>query len=268
MGPILGALAAAAPIIGGVADFITGRKDREEDIKLQREFAQNGISWKVEDAKRAGIHPLYALGANTTAYQAAVGGSSGSFSQMGQDFSSAIDRTRTAEGKVSALQTTMDALGVRRAQLENDLLASQIAKLNAPAQPPMAGSDYLVPGQTSSGLAFPPGGDWKNTIGSQPGNARAGVSMGGNPWEFDARLADAQTMEDRYGDVVEGGFGIWNLFADFFHNAPYSPFTKKGQEAWANYQAQVRGMRNNLPPGAVIMRRPFDRYQSTPGYWR
>lgn len=33
--------------------------------KLQREFAQQGIQWKVQDAKHAGIHPLAALGAVT-----------------------------------------------------------------------------------------------------------------------------------------------------------------------------------------------------------
>ncbi len=29
---------------------------------------KNGIQWRVEDAKKAGLHPLYALGANTASY--------------------------------------------------------------------------------------------------------------------------------------------------------------------------------------------------------
>lgn len=33
-----------------------------ENERIQKEFAQNGVRWKVEDARRAGIHPLAALG--------------------------------------------------------------------------------------------------------------------------------------------------------------------------------------------------------------
>lgn len=39
-----------------------------ENIRNQREFAQNSIQWKVNDAKKAGIHPLMALGNNATSY--------------------------------------------------------------------------------------------------------------------------------------------------------------------------------------------------------
>lgn len=39
-----------------------------KNANLQREFAQNSIQWKVQDAQKAGIHPLYALGSG--GYQA------------------------------------------------------------------------------------------------------------------------------------------------------------------------------------------------------
>lgn len=39
-----------------------------QNIALQREFAKKGIQWRVADAKAAGIHPLYALGANTNSF--------------------------------------------------------------------------------------------------------------------------------------------------------------------------------------------------------
>lgn len=38
------------------------RKSRSNDRKMQYDFAQHGVQWRVEDAKRAGIHPLAALG--------------------------------------------------------------------------------------------------------------------------------------------------------------------------------------------------------------
>lgn len=39
-----------------------------KNANLQKEFAQNSIQWKVQDAQKAGIHPLFALGAG--GYQA------------------------------------------------------------------------------------------------------------------------------------------------------------------------------------------------------
>lgn len=38
------------------------------NIEFQKEFAQNGIQWRVEDAKAAGLHPLFALGASTPSF--------------------------------------------------------------------------------------------------------------------------------------------------------------------------------------------------------
>lgn len=64
-------------LIGGVTSLIGGsiasegaRKASSMDADLQREFAQHGVSWRVADAKRAGIHPLAALGAQTHSAQA------------------------------------------------------------------------------------------------------------------------------------------------------------------------------------------------------
>jgi hypothetical protein len=57
---------------GAFGDYLSGKKDREatenanlQNAALQREFAQNSIQWKVKDAKKAGLHPLYGIGANT-----------------------------------------------------------------------------------------------------------------------------------------------------------------------------------------------------------
>jgi hypothetical protein len=55
-----------------VGDILGGRKDRQatrdanaQNVQMNYDFAQKGIGWKVKDAKKAGIHPLYALGAST-----------------------------------------------------------------------------------------------------------------------------------------------------------------------------------------------------------
>lgn len=44
------------------------RAQFEQNVALQKEFAQHGIRWRVEDAKEAGLHPLFALGAQGASY--------------------------------------------------------------------------------------------------------------------------------------------------------------------------------------------------------
>lgn len=52
------------------------RKNRQNanaaNVNLNKEFAQNSIQWRVEDAKQAGIHPLYAMGASTSSPTASI----------------------------------------------------------------------------------------------------------------------------------------------------------------------------------------------------
>lgn len=149
LGNILGA-------VGGLVGSIFGRKQAEKDAKrqeaLQREFAQNGIKWKVEDAKRSGIHPLYALGAQTTSYSPVSIGND--FAQVGQNLGRAMDATRTSSERNSAYATTVQELQLKRMGLENELLASQIANIRqAGSKPPFPGDPYMLEGQPSSGPA-------------------------------------------------------------------------------------------------------------------
>lgn len=145
-------------LIGDIGSFIGGFFDRDSNQKianennaLQREFAQNGIRWKVEDAKAAGIHPLAALGAQTLPFTPAFGDNMGtSFASMGQDIGRAIDSTRTGEERNSARIT---ALQVERGELENELLRSQIHQLNQNPPPmPTAGDSAIPQDLTKAGL--------------------------------------------------------------------------------------------------------------------
>lgn len=126
------------------------------NMMQQRDFAQHGIRWKVEDAKKAGIHPLYALGAQTTSFHPMALGDTGdtsmtsALSNMGQDVSRAIMSTRSEDERMSAFTGAMQSAQLERAGLENELLRSQIARLHQqsnPAMPHAAGSHHVIPGQ-------------------------------------------------------------------------------------------------------------------------
>lgn len=165
------AIPAAASLIGGLinkSSADSARRSQEQmaaqNIALQREFAQNGIQWKVEDAKKAGIHPIYALGGSTHSFSpvsssfTADTSMGAAMSAVGQDIGRAVSATSTESQRQDAFTRATQALTLERGQLENDVLraqlASQNARLRSPGSPPMAAAadSYLLPGQTQSGL--------------------------------------------------------------------------------------------------------------------
>lgn len=124
MGFLDGLLKIAAPVIGAAGSLFGGSKDREaaeqqqfQNYLNQKEFAQMGIRWRVEDAKAAGLHPLYALqGSGATFSPNPIVTNFGeSFSRAGQDLG------RAASALVSPNEKAMTS-----AQLE--VAASQAAK--------------------------------------------------------------------------------------------------------------------------------------------
>jgi len=152
---------AIASSLGSIASGIFGassaKKAAKQQYQQQKEFAQNGIQWKVDDAKKAGIHPLYALGANTVSYAPVSVGNTNPLSglaEAGQDISRAVDATRPASAKLDAITSTQQALATERMGLENELLRSQIAKTRQESNPPLptAGDRMLVEGQGNSPL--------------------------------------------------------------------------------------------------------------------
>lgn len=165
IGNVLGSVTGSVipGIIGGIGDVISGSRAADnaarDNYAAQKEFAQNGIRWRVDDAKAAGIHPLYAMGAQPMSFSPSyVSGDSlaNGFMQSGSELGRAIDAGRTAPERT---QARLEALSVERAELENDLLRSQIAKINQPGHPPSlpsVGDVSSVPSEyVSSRLGVP-----------------------------------------------------------------------------------------------------------------
>lgn len=143
IGALLGGIGQAA---GGAAGLFGGGNSGQgywqqlalmrEQAQLQREFAQQGIQWRVADAKAAGIHPLYALGGGGASYTPSaisVGDSGGSdlgrdLANMGQGLGRAVAAASSKEDRAdAAYQAQMRIMGLERASLENRLLETQIA---------------------------------------------------------------------------------------------------------------------------------------------
>lgn len=162
LGSIVGAIGS---LIGGSmakdAQSEANRINQENAMRqeaLQREFAQSGIQWKVADAQKAGIHPLYALGANTVSYAPSVVGATpetglaSAVSSSSQDISRALEATRTASDSSSAFTKTAQQLALTKGGLENELLATQIAKMRGQLGPnmPSLADKNVIEGQSAT----------------------------------------------------------------------------------------------------------------------
>lgn len=130
---------------------------------LQREFATMGIQWRAADAQKAGIHPLAALGAQTHSFAPnSIGMAAGqvtpydpapAFSAAGQDIGRAIDSTRSRQDQAANMMHAASVLQLQRLGLENELLASQIARVKQPGSGPgipAAVDPMLIDGQYSA----------------------------------------------------------------------------------------------------------------------
>jgi len=130
--------------VGNIIGSLLGQEDpddrrdhenywAEKNIGLQKEFAQQGVQWRVADAKKAGIHPLAALGASLVNYQPQqVGYSGGSKTRnkiaaiartMGVGIQSAVNKV--ADKKMRQLQ-------LEKEQAEIDLIKAQTGRINEP----------------------------------------------------------------------------------------------------------------------------------------
>lgn len=90
------------------------RQNARKALQHQMAFDKNGIQWRVNDAIQAGLHPLYALGANT---QSAV-----------QNMFSPNDFQSPSKGQLMDL-SQFGALATEQARLSNENLRLQNEKL-------------------------------------------------------------------------------------------------------------------------------------------
>lgn len=189
LGDIISGIGSA---VGGYISGQASERNAERNIAMQREFAQNGLRWKVEDAKAAGVHPLAALGASTHSFAPVSVGSSGlgnALASMGQGVGRAVNATSTSSERVSAFTTEAAKLQLDNMSLQNQMLRSKLALVNqSGGNPPFPSSD-------------------SDTTGPQPAipeekkdKDRPRLRIGGQPWHTDPQTSNAEEFETRYGD--------------------------------------------------------------------
>lgn len=158
----------AGAFAGGLADWgiaswqqakqsSFAREMFDKNAELQREFAQNGLSWRVQDAVRAGLNPLVGAGVSPQSASPIAVNADFDAPALGQNISRAI-HAASPESRRSA---TLSQLAVERAKTENEILKTELASkqrtLTQQVGPAMASAveNNIVEGQPGSGRAFP-----------------------------------------------------------------------------------------------------------------
>lgn len=238
-------------------NFAMQREINEKNLQQQREFAQSGVRWKVADAQAAGLHPLAALGAQTSSFSNltfnnvdrpfATGKTD--FGGMGQDIGRAIDagssQSERSDRMGQAVARTAQVFSLEKMNLENELLKTSIAKERSQIPPP-----FPVPPGALAHLSRSPNrgaGDFpiddkksEQTAESPPSTKSyrlAGMNLKTNPW-----FSDAETLENRSGEGWGDFFGSINTPADMLYTMGQTPAWNAWEKIVAhNYWNNLRG---------------------------
>lgn len=149
---MIGAIAGAA--LGGAASMYLNKRANEQNYNMAKEFAQNGIRWRVEDAKRAGIHPLAALGMSGAAGAPTFVGDTGmpnALVSMGQSISKKMQDQLTPEEKeLNILNLRMAKSKLAEQDMRNVLLGQEVLEMQKKATAPGVGLTEIQPDQKIS----------------------------------------------------------------------------------------------------------------------
>lgn len=258
-------ISAGSNLLGGL---LGGKKDNSAKIAaqnyaMQKEFAQNGIRWKVADAKAAGIHPLAALGANTLSFTPSVVGDTGggpdwgsTVRAMGQDISRAFDATRTASERAEAelaarnRQALIDSQNARTSEALSDkyeaeasLARMQALKIAQGQNPPMPGGltdksvTPLVEGKQFGPVKFKPAeitsaNPYQPALTSgppSPGATRARFGSANFPFTVDIPSGSSVSEGlESMGSLFSMGVMGRHYLNNWIDNYIYSPWKARG----------------------------------------
>ncbi len=230
--------------IGGLMNMNNQNKLAQRQEDLQREFAQNSIQWRVNDAKKAGIHPVAALGSQGISYNPSyVGGDNFGGSQASVSVSTGGDK------EIDELNKRLLTAQVRHAEAE----ATSAEMANLP-KPQNTGGVLFGASQTKGALTNQTGVGHSASPTSMPGQASVnpyGVAEVNNAVNFTKNtdgslsLMPSQDVQDLVSESM--------LERLRWYGSQYSTDPK----IRAGVMDSLLGKGKDIPKGKVLRVNPF-----------
>lgn len=137
-----GVISGGLGLLGGFLSNEYNQDLLEQQIASQREAQQNFIQWRVADAKKAGIHPLFALGANSpSTFPISMGDNVGpALREAGQDIGSATARMLDTQAKEKhQMDMALGAAQLSESDARREMYLSEAARNRQAPGAPMPG---------------------------------------------------------------------------------------------------------------------------------
>lgn len=220
------AIQAGGEILGGIFGGSGEAKAAKAELAFARELNQNRVQWTVEDAKKAGIHPLAALGASSLGGFAmpqfvsgpGLGDSIGAgLSAIGRGVSSVYEQDE------DALEREQDRRLQRELQDREHWQRSldRTAMLNDPGRRLRGLQEELVKAQIAETMS-------RTMLMRQRAASIGGPQAGAVTDQYAVPLVEpvtgrvvqpgpassAQVVADRWGDLIGEAYGISNFVED------------------------------------------------------
>lgn len=197
LAPLGGKAAAGGAIAGALGSILSPSPG------VDHEYAKNFVRWRVKDAKKAGIHPLYALGAPAVGSSATVGAGGDGILDGLRDVGTAAHRIEQRELQKQASQRA-------DAQADAEIAESRARARAADAQ---AYRDFVTTSMQASTLQRTAA---KANVKQDIAQA-IDLPFGGGDFN-PGPSTPTQRIEDEYGGIAGEVYGISRLIDDVIGN--------------------------------------------------
>lgn len=110
------------------------------NAKQQEKFAKNALTWKAQDAERAGISKYFAMGAPTSNFAPVSVGDFGSLGSAVDKHMGQTGPAGTTTGKLTGTTAAIQAAQLDGLRIDNDIKRAELAsRLNIASQPGAGG---------------------------------------------------------------------------------------------------------------------------------
>jgi hypothetical protein len=228
-------------IMGGIIPDLLGMKSDHDANKanqqMQYDFAQKGIQWKVKDAKKAGIHPLYAMGASTQSPSFKVDGQGDNIRNIADKL---VNRElqqlqkRNIEADI-ALKMARASEVSRRSQNMNSQQDADVVRAGEIVQPGAIATPKSKP------LKKPTKLELRDSLeGTQVKTPGGNFTIGPE--------TPISIIEETYGQIISEVLGVWKAFSDL---------NKKEKQMFRHYIKNSAGRVRKLGQSKSINRGAF-----------